>query len=156
MKPTIRISLALLCGIAVGVAMTQGLRAQSGNKPAYVVAEIQVTDPPAFQAYAAKVPATLAPYHGRYIVRGKGEGKQGDAPQGVVVVLAFDSMADATQWYSTPPYKDLIPRGRRQPSRASTSLRGCRSSEHECNRVNRRLSGSSCHREERIHPIVRL
>jgi uncharacterized protein (DUF1330 family) len=109
MKQTIKISLAALCGIAVGVAMSQGLRAQSEKKPAYVVAEVQVTDPPAFQAYAAKVPATLAPYHGRYIVRGKAEGKEGDAPQGIVVMLAFDSMADATQWYSTSPYKDLIP-----------------------------------------------
>jgi len=27
----------------------------------------------------------------------------------VIVVLAFDSLADATKWYSTPPYKDLIP-----------------------------------------------
>jgi hypothetical protein len=33
----------------------------------------------------------------RSIVRGKAEGKGGDTPQGVVMMLAFDSMADATQ-----------------------------------------------------------
>jgi uncharacterized protein (DUF1330 family) len=109
MKPPIKIALTLLCGTALGVAMTQGLRAQSEKKPAYVVAEVDVTDPQAFQAYAAKVPATLAPYHGRYIVRGKAESKEGEPPHGVIVVLAFDSLADATKWYSTPPYKDLIP-----------------------------------------------
>jgi c-di-GMP-binding flagellar brake protein YcgR len=55
MKPPIKIVLTLLCGTALGVALTQGLRAQSENKPAYVVAEVDVTDPQAFQAYAAKV-----------------------------------------------------------------------------------------------------
>jgi uncharacterized protein (DUF1330 family) len=119
MKPSIKIALTLLCGTALGVAMTQGLRAQSEKKPAYVVAEIDVTDPQAFQAYAAKVPATLAPYRGRYIVRGKAEGKEGEPPHGVIVVLAFDSLADATKWYSTAPYKDLIPeRERAAKSRA--------------------------------------
>ena len=109
MKPPIKIVLTLLCGTVLGVALTQGLRAESENKPAYVVAEVDVTDLQAFQAYAAKVPATLAPYHGRYIARGKAEGKEGEPPHGVIVVLAFDSLADATKWYSTPPYKDLIP-----------------------------------------------
>ena len=44
---------------AAGVAISQGSRAQSDKSPAYVAAEVQVTDPPAFQAYAAKVPAGL-------------------------------------------------------------------------------------------------
>ena len=60
----------------------QGLHAQAEKKPAYVIAEVQVTDPAAFQAYAAKGPATLTPYHGRYIVRGKPEAQEGDPPHG--------------------------------------------------------------------------
>lgn len=72
-----------------------GTACASRKKPAYVIAQVQVSDPTAFRAYAAKVPATLAAYHGRYIVRGKPEVKEGDAPQGVYVILAFDSLADA-------------------------------------------------------------
>jgi uncharacterized protein (DUF1330 family) len=108
-KPPIKMALTLLCGAVFGLAMMQGLRAQNEKKPAYIIAEVDVTDPQAFAAYAAKVPATLAPYHGRYIVRGKAEGKEGEPPHGVIVVLAFDSLAEATQWYSSPPYKELIP-----------------------------------------------
>lgn len=37
------------------------LHAQAERKLAYVIAEVQVTDPTTFQAYAAKVPATLTP-----------------------------------------------------------------------------------------------
>jgi uncharacterized protein (DUF1330 family) len=109
MNQKARAGVILLAGIALSAVAVQGLRAQAEKKPAYVIAEVQVTDPAAFQAYAAKVPATLAPYHARYIVRGKPEAKEGDPPQGTYVILAFDSLADAEKWYSTSPYKDLIP-----------------------------------------------
>jgi hypothetical protein len=85
----------LVAGITLGVGTVEGLRAQAEKKPAYVIAEVQVSDPTAFAAYVAKVPATLAPYHGRYIVRGKPEANEGVAPQGAYVILAFDSLADA-------------------------------------------------------------
>jgi uncharacterized protein (DUF1330 family) len=85
------------------------LRAQSVKKPAYIVADVAVTDMPAFQAYAAKVPETLKPYNARVIVRARPDAKEGAAPQGNIVVLAFDSLADAEKWYSTPPYSELIP-----------------------------------------------
>lgn len=109
MNQTFGIGIALFVGVALGAGAVRGLHAQAEKKPAYVVAEVQVTDPAAFQAYAAKVPATLTPYHGRYIVRGKPEVKEGDAPKGTYVILAFDSLADAEKWYSTSPYKDLVP-----------------------------------------------
>lgn len=109
MKQLSKIALILLCGAALGVVANQGLRAQTEKRPAYVVAEVDITDPAAFQSYAAKVPPTLTSYNGRYIVRGKAEGKEGDPPHGTIVILAFDSLADATKWYSNPPYKDLIP-----------------------------------------------
>ena len=98
MKRTGRVGLTLLAGIAIGGGIVHGLHAQAEKKPAYVIAELQVTDPDAFRTYAAKVPATLTAYHGRYIVRGKAEAKEGDAPQGTLVILAFDSLADAEQW----------------------------------------------------------
>jgi uncharacterized protein (DUF1330 family) len=109
MKQTMRVGVILVAGVALGVGTVQGLRAQAEKKPAYVIAEVHISDPTAFAAYVAKVPATLAPYHARYIVRGKPEVKEGAAPQGVYVMLAFDSLADAEKWYSTSPYADLIP-----------------------------------------------
>jgi uncharacterized protein (DUF1330 family) len=104
---------ATLMALGVGIALGAGgigiLKAQDAKKPAYVIAEIlEVTDPPAFQAYAAKVPATLKPYNARVIASGKAEVKEGEAPKGNIVVVAFDSMGDAQKWYSTPPYLPLI------------------------------------------------
>ena len=108
MKQAAKLALTAVAGFSLGAGAIQGLHAQAGKKPAYVIAEVEVTDPPAFQAYAAKVPDTLKPYGAKTLARGKAEAKEGAPPQGSIVVLAFDSLADAEKWYSTPPYQPLI------------------------------------------------
>jgi len=109
MKQTAKLVLTLLAGFALGAGAIQALHAQGVKRPAYVIAEVEVTDALGFQAYAAKVPDTLKPYNARIVVRGKPESKEGAAPQGSIVMVAFDSLADAEKWYSTPPYSELIP-----------------------------------------------
>jgi uncharacterized protein (DUF1330 family) len=109
MKQTARITITLLAGLAAGAGAISVLQAQGTKKPAYIIADVDVTDPAAYQAYAAKVPDTLKPYNGRIIVRGKPSSKEGAAPQGLIVMLEFDSLADAEKWYGTPPYSALIP-----------------------------------------------
>ena len=37
---------------------------------AYLIAEVEVTDPAVFEQYRAGVPATIAAYGGKYLVRG--------------------------------------------------------------------------------------
>ena len=37
---------------------------------AYLIADIQITDPQAFEEYRRQVPAIIAAYGGRYLVRG--------------------------------------------------------------------------------------
>ena len=39
---------------------------------AYVVANVEVTDPAAYEEYRAKVPGTIAAYGGRYLARAAG------------------------------------------------------------------------------------
>ncbi|MFI4949052.1 MAG: DUF1330 domain-containing protein [Alphaproteobacteria bacterium] len=77
--------------------------------PAYVIAEVEVTDPATFGDYAAKAGPTLAAYNARLLTRGKAHAKEGPAPAGNIVVIEFDSLADAERWYTTPPYNGLIP-----------------------------------------------
>jgi uncharacterized protein (DUF1330 family) len=108
MKQIARLALTGLAGFALGAGAIQGLHAQAGKAPGYAVAEIEVTDPPAYQAYLGKAVESLKPYNARIIVRAKPDAKEGPAPQGNVVITRFDSLADAEKWYSTPPYKDLI------------------------------------------------
>ena len=110
MKKSAKSVLTLLIGFALGAGVIQTLQAQAVKKPAYIIADVAVTDSAGFQAYAAKVPETLKPYNNaRIIVRAKPVAKEGAAPQGNIVIVAFDSLADAEKWYSTPPYSELIP-----------------------------------------------
>jgi uncharacterized protein (DUF1330 family) len=109
MQRTTKLAMTLLAVLTLGAGAISALHAQGTKKPAYVVADVEVTDQPAFQAYAAKVPDTLKPYNGRYIVRARPASKEGTATQGVIVIIAFDNLADAEKWYASPSYSALIP-----------------------------------------------
>jgi uncharacterized protein (DUF1330 family) len=55
--------------------------------PAYLIAEVDVTDPTTYQKYALSVGATFVPFNGRLIVsRGKTAVLEGEAPKPVVVL----------------------------------------------------------------------
>lgn len=72
---------------------------------AYVVAQVDVKDPAAYEEYRAQVPATLAKYGGEFLVRGgKVEVLEGEPPLGRVVILRFASLEQARTWYRSPEY----------------------------------------------------
>lgn len=108
MKQPAKLTLALLAGFALGGGAIQALHAQAEKKAAYLVAEIEVTDPPAYQAYLKKALPTATPYHAVFLARGKPDVVEGAPSKGNVLIFEFPSMEDAKKWYSTPPYKDLI------------------------------------------------
>ena len=109
MKTTTRLAVTLLVGLATGAGAITALKAQSTQKAAYLVADVDISDKDAYRAYAAKVPDTLKPYNGRIIVRGAPISKEGAAPQGILVMLMFDSLDNAQKWYASPAYSALIP-----------------------------------------------
>ncbi len=77
--------------------------------PAYLVAEIEVTDPAVFEEYRKKVPATIAQYGGKYIVRGGNvEELEGGWSPRRMVLLEFPTMVQALKWYRSPEYAPLI------------------------------------------------
>jgi uncharacterized protein (DUF1330 family) len=72
---------------------------------AYVIAEVNVTDPDLFAEYRKLVPATLEKYGGRFAVRGGAtESKEGGWSPARIVVLEFPSMDKARKWYHSPEY----------------------------------------------------
>lgn len=76
---------------------------------AYVIADIDVTDRDGFAEYQQKVPATIAAYGGRYLVRGgASEVLEGSWSPKRSVVLEFPSMAQLKTWYNSPEYRPLI------------------------------------------------
>ena len=76
----------------------------------YVIAIVDVTNAQGYQEYSKQVPATIAKYGGRYLVRGgKTEVREGEWPATRTVILEFPSLARALEWYDSPEYKPLRP-----------------------------------------------
>ncbi len=77
--------------------------------PAYVIGEIEVTDPATFEDYRKRVPSTIEQYGGRYLARGGNveELEGGWSPKRMVVV-EFPTMVQALKWYRSPEYAPLI------------------------------------------------
>jgi uncharacterized protein (DUF1330 family) len=100
---------AVVAGAWIGVLVAPAIHArQTKAAPGYLIAELEVTDPAAMQKYGEKVPETLAPFHHRYLARGKALELEGEPPRGIVVI-EFDSVARAREWYESPAYQALIP-----------------------------------------------
>jgi uncharacterized protein (DUF1330 family) len=94
----------------LSVAPAASLQAQEAAPHAFVVAIESVHDVETFtKEYVPKVPATLQPYGGRFLVRGgKLTNLEGDGP-GRFVIIEFDSLQNAQKWYQSPEYQKLIP-----------------------------------------------
>jgi uncharacterized protein (DUF1330 family) len=74
--------------------------------PAYVLAEIEVTNPEGYKEYTAVVPATIAQYGGKFLVRGGSiEVLEGDWPARRRVLLEFPSVEAAKRWWDSPEYE---------------------------------------------------
>ena len=76
---------------------------------AYVIADVNVTDPKLFEDYKKLVPATVEKYGGRFAVRG-GEvvAKEGGWKPARLVVLEFPTMEQARKWYDSPEYAPAL------------------------------------------------
>lgn len=77
---------------------------------AYVIGNITIKDEVKWIEYRDQVPATLVPWSGEIVLRGKnavvlgGEHRHTDT-----VVLRFPDMASAKQWHDSAAYQALIP-----------------------------------------------
>jgi uncharacterized protein (DUF1330 family) len=73
---------------------------------AYILAEIDVTDPARYEAYKTAAPAAIARHGGRYIARG-GEAVtlEGDWKPKRIVVLEFPTLDAARAFYDSPEYR---------------------------------------------------
>lgn len=95
--------------LAFLIAFT-GVSSALAVTPAYYVAEFQPTDREAIKPYSAQVESTFRPYGGRFIVRGGQPNiKEGFGAQGRLVIIKFDSLKQAQDWYNSPEYQNIIP-----------------------------------------------
>jgi uncharacterized protein (DUF1330 family) len=105
--------LTVFAAVVMGAIALKDPHAQAplaSKLPAFYISEFEVTDPEGLKPYSARVASTFEPFGGRYIVRGgQITPLEGEAPQGRIVVIAFESMEKAQAWYDSPAYQELKP-----------------------------------------------
>jgi uncharacterized protein (DUF1330 family) len=73
--------------------------------PAYIIVEIEITDPVGYEEYKIQAAATVKQYGGKYIVRGGPcETIEGDWNPKRIVVLQFENIEGARAWLNSPEY----------------------------------------------------
>jgi uncharacterized protein (DUF1330 family) len=76
----------------------------------YVVANVHVENPSAYEDYRSRTAEVIERYGGRILVRGgEVEVVEGDPGIGRLVILEFPSVADAWRFYESPEYQAILP-----------------------------------------------
>lgn len=77
---------------------------------AYVIGEVNVTDPETYKTYAAKTSPIVAKFGGIYIARGgQTVPVEGAGPAGRIVVIEFPSLAAAKAFEASAEYLKVAP-----------------------------------------------
>ncbi|HMJ47363.1 MAG TPA: DUF1330 domain-containing protein [Ferruginibacter sp.] len=72
---------------------------------AYIIVDVTVFNEEEYAAYKSLTPGSIAPFHGKFIIRGgKTETIEGDWKPQRIVVVEFPTADLARQWWSSPEY----------------------------------------------------
>ena len=73
--------------------------------PAYILVDITINDPQTYERYKLLTPASIAAYHGKYLVRGgRTEVLEGDWEPSRLVILEFPGVEEAKAWWDSEEY----------------------------------------------------
>jgi len=76
---------------------------------AYIIADIEITDPAAYEGYRPLAGAAVEKYGGRFLARGgKVESAEGGWAPKRVVILEFPSMEKLKTFYNSPEYQKAL------------------------------------------------
>ena len=77
--------------------------------PAYLIANVDIKDAKKFAEYFKSTPAIIKQFGGRFLVRGGDfEILEGDWNPKRLVVVEFESMKKAKEFYHSPQYQEII------------------------------------------------
>jgi len=94
----------LIAGIVAGRAWG----AQDAAKKAYMIAQIDVTNPQQYGEYAKLSPDIIAKYGGRFIARaGRTVTLEGPAARSRVVIIEYPSFERAQAFFNSPEYQKI-------------------------------------------------
>ena len=74
---------------------------------AYIIVEIEITDPAGYEEYKKQAADTVFKYGGKYIVRGgNAEVLEGNWKPKRIVILEFPTVARAKEWLNCEEYRE--------------------------------------------------
>lgn len=119
MKTTYAVALALLTGFGLGAITVQGLHAQA-KPPAYVISEIDVTNPDAYaKEYVPLAQKALRDSGQKPLASGgKTAAISGEPPKSRIVLSVFENMDKAQAAYTSPAYLEAAITARWNPQGA--------------------------------------
>ncbi len=97
---------SLMLGLVIGAAAVGAAWAQSTPaKKAYVLVQVDVTNPDQYAGYAKTTPATVEKHGGKFIARaGRSLTLEGAKAPARIVVIEFPSYDAAQAWYNSAEY----------------------------------------------------
>jgi uncharacterized protein (DUF1330 family) len=91
--------------------------------PAYIIAQVNITDPQKYQEYAKLAGPATAKYGGRFLVRGGARTEmEGSIPYQRIVVTEYPDVEAAKRFYNSPEYQAARAKPRRLRKRPTVSL----------------------------------
>lgn len=76
--------------------------------PAYLIADIEITDPVGYEEYKKRVPAVIAAHGGRYLARGgASEVLEGTWRPKRSAIIEFPNLASMRAFWESPEYQPL-------------------------------------------------
>ncbi len=77
--------------------------------PAYIIADVQVTDPAGYEPYRPLAAASIARFGGKFVVRGgKADLLEGTPQPERIVVIEFPDVETARRWYHSEEYQQAL------------------------------------------------
>ena len=76
---------------------------------AYLIADVKVTDPAAFEEYLASVPAVDERYGAKFLAGGAIRVLEGVWRPSRLALVEFADMATLSRWYDSPEYARIRP-----------------------------------------------
>ncbi|MGH7053797.1 MAG: DUF1330 domain-containing protein [Stellaceae bacterium] len=77
--------------------------------PAYLIADVEVTDPAGYEPYRPLAAASIARFGGRFLVRGgAAELLEGAPAPNRTVVIEFPDLETAQRWYRSEEYQRAL------------------------------------------------
>ncbi|GLQ34411.1 hypothetical protein GCM10007939_06940 [Amylibacter marinus] len=76
---------------------------------AYVIAQVDVTDPEAYVAYSSKTVEIAAQFGGKFLAKGGPAEQIEGAGRARNVIVEFPDVASAKAFYNAPEYQAILP-----------------------------------------------